>query len=56
MPDALSYVVVSAILVLLVAYGIRRRARMTPEQRMAEDQLNETRRLRRAIERRNRYD
>jgi hypothetical protein len=28
-----------AVLLFLIIYGRRRRARMTPEQRMAEDQL-----------------
>lgn len=44
-----------AVIVMLIVYNIRRRRRMTPEQRMAEDQLRETRRLRRAVERQDRY-
>jgi hypothetical protein len=47
-------VVVLVVLVLLVAYNVRRRARMTPEQRMAEDQLRATREIAREL-RRNRH-
>lgn len=45
-------------LVIVIALAVRswrRRSRLTPEQRTAEDQLAETRRLRRAIEQGNRW-
>jgi hypothetical protein len=47
-------VVAVAIVLLLIVYNVRRRARMTPEQRMAEDQLRATRQVAREL-RRNRH-
>jgi uncharacterized membrane protein len=43
--------IVVVVLVLLVIYNVRRRARMTPEQRMAEDQLRATRDIARELRR-----
>jgi hypothetical protein len=53
--EALAPFVGGAILIALAVRNIRRRRRMTPDQRNAEDMLTETRRLRRAIERQQKY-
>lgn len=43
------------VFIAAIAYNIRRRRNLTPEQRMAEDTLNETRRLRREVKNLRRY-
>jgi hypothetical protein len=52
MGEGVLTVVVAAAFVLLIAYNIRRRARMTPEQRHNEDMLREQRAIRRELQRR----
>jgi hypothetical protein len=49
--DTFAPVVGVVIVVLLIAYNIRRRSRMTPEQRIAEDQLRATREIARELRR-----
>jgi hypothetical protein len=43
-----------AVLFVLAVYNVRRRARMTPDQRLAEDQVRATRQIAREL-RRNRH-
>jgi cytochrome c-type biogenesis protein CcmH/NrfF len=52
--ENLGTVAVVVVVLLLIVYNIRRRARMTPEQRLAEDQVRATRQIAREL-RRNRH-
>ncbi len=53
--EALFWVVLIVLVVIGAWANKQRRARMTPQERIADDQLQEARRLRRAVERLHRY-
>jgi hypothetical protein len=55
MSESVATVIVVAVFALLIVYNIRRRARMTPEERYRVDMLREQRKMRRELARR-RYD
>jgi hypothetical protein len=53
--DVLLFLGIIVLLPFAIWRNRQRRARMTPQERMADDQLQEARRLRRAVERLHRY-
>ena len=55
MADQILPTIAAVLLVLYVVHRIRRRLRMTPEQRLLDDQAEAQRRIARAAERNARY-